>query len=43
MINLYLNINCKRKFHFWSWVISIMCAGFFIAASIGAGDILFLN
>lgn len=32
--------NRERKFHLWGWLLFIACAGFFIAASIRANDML---
>jgi len=35
--------NRTAKFSLWGWIAFIVCAGFFIAASVKAGNILFLT
>ena len=32
--------NRERNFHFWGWILFIVCAGFFIASGVAGGNIL---
>lgn len=32
----------EKKFHLWGWILFLVCAVFFIASSIKAGDVLLL-
>ena len=32
--------NRERKFHFWGWLLFVVCAGFFIASNVGGGSIV---
>ena len=36
------NKDREMKFHFWGWILFVVCAGFFIGASIENGDVLSL-
>ena len=35
--------NRERKFHFWGWILFLVCAFFFIASSIEGGSVLGLT
>jgi hypothetical protein len=34
--------NREKKFHLWGWLLFLVCAGFFIASAVAAGDSLSL-